>query len=119
MNVKRIKGDIGEEYTRKRLARRFYKILDTNYSCRFGEIDIIARRGEYICFVEVKTRSANAVERPVTAVDGNKQRRIITTAQHYLMAHPSGLQPRFDIAEVITESGRVIEFNYIENAFGE
>ena len=54
MNVKRIKGDIGEEYTRKRLARKFYKILDTNYSCRFGEIDIIARKGEYICFVEVK-----------------------------------------------------------------
>lgn len=119
MNVKRIKGDIGEEYTRKRLARKFYKILDTNYSCRFGEIDIIARKGKYICFVEVKTRSINAVERPVTAVDYNKQRRILTTAQHYLFAHPTDLQPRFDIAEVITESDKVREFNYIENAFGE
>ena len=119
MNVKRIKGDIGEEYTRKCLARRFYKILGTNYSCRFGEIDIIARKGKFICFVEVKTRSANAVERPVAAVDYNKQRRILTTAQHYLMAHPCGLQPRFDIAEVITDEDRVIEFNYIENAFGE
>ena len=112
-------GKKGEEIACNYLIKNGYKILDTNYSCRFGEIDIIARRGEYICFVEVKTRSANAVERPVTAVDGNKQRRILTTAQHYLMAHPSGLQPRFDIAEVITESGRVIEFNYIENAFGE
>ncbi|MBR3753554.1 MAG: YraN family protein [Clostridia bacterium] len=117
MNTKRIKGDMGEAYTRKRLKRKFYKILDTNYSCRFGEIDIIARKGKYICFIEVKTRSLNSVGRPVAAVDGNKQRRIITTAQHYLSAHPSGLQPRFDIAEVITESDRVKEFNYIENAF--
>ncbi len=119
MNAKRMKGDIGEEYTRKRLVKKFYKILDTNYSCRFGEIDIIARKGEYICFVEVKTRDSSSLERPVTAVDYNKQRRILITAQHYLMAHPSDLQPRFDIAEVITEADRVKEFNYIENAFGE
>ena len=117
MNVKRMKGDTGEAYTCKRLKRKFYKILDTNYSCRFGEIDIIARKGKYICFVEVKTRSTNAVERPVAAVDYNKQRRILTTAQHYLMAHPTNLQPRFDVAEVITDSGTVKEFNYIENAF--
>ncbi len=119
MNIKRVKGDMGENYTCKCLKRRFYKILDTNYSCRFGEIDIIARKGEYICFVEVKTRASSAVDRPVTAVDYNKQRRILTTAQHYLMAHPCDLQPRFDIAEVITDSDKVIEFNYIENAFGE
>ena len=119
MNVKRMKGDIGEEYTRKRLVRKFYKILDTNYSCRFGEIDIIARKGEYICFVEVKTRSINAVERPVTAVDGNKQRRILTTAQHYLTSNPTELQPRFDVAEVITKDDKVTDFNYIENAFQE
>lgn len=119
MNVKRIKGDKGEDYTCQRLKRRFYKILETNYSCRFGEIDIIARKGGYICFIEVKTRSSASLDRPATAVDYNKQRRILTTAQHYLMTNPVDLQPRFDVAEVITDSGKVKEFNYIENAFGE
>ena len=42
MNIKRVKGDVGEAYTAKWLRRHLYKIIDTNYSCRFGEVDIIA-----------------------------------------------------------------------------
>ncbi len=119
MNLKRVKGDEGELYTQKWLRRHRYKITDTNYSCRFGEIDIIAQKGEYICFVEVKTRSSNSMDRPAAAVDYHKQRRIITTAGHFLMSFDGGLQPRFDVAEVILDNGKVKEFNYIENAFGE
>ncbi len=119
MNLKRVKGDIGESYTAKWLKRHRYKVTDTNYSCRFGEVDIIAVKGEFICFVEVKTRSANSVDRPASAVGIAKQRRLITTAQHYLASYPSELQPRFDVAEVITDGDKVKDFNYIENAFGE
>lgn len=117
MNIKRIKGDAGELYTRKWLRRRRYKITDTNYSCRFGEIDIIAQNKQFICFVEVKTRSADSIDRPAAAVDYRKQRRIITTAEHFLINNPCDLQPRFDVAEVITDNGKVTAFNYIENAF--
>ncbi|MBQ8027733.1 MAG: YraN family protein [Clostridia bacterium] len=119
MNIKRIKGDAGESYTAKWLRKHRYKVTDTNYSCRFGEIDIIARKGDFICFVEVKTRSSTAIDRPASAVGIPKQRRIITTAQHYLASFPCELQPRFDVAEVITDGDRIKEFNYIENAFGE
>lgn len=119
MNIKRVKGDEGERYTQKWLTRHRYKIADTNYSCRFGEIDIIAQNKEYICFVEVKTRSADSIDRPAAAVDIYKQSRIIKTAQHFLMSFDADLQPRFDVAEVITDSGKIKEFNYIENAFGE
>ncbi len=119
MNIKRVKGDAGEAYTAKWLKKHRYKIEDTNYSCRFGEIDIIASSKEYICFVEVKTRSANAIDRPASAVGAAKQRRIILTAQHYLTVNPTSLQPRFDVAEVIMQDDKVTGFNYIENAFNE
>ena len=117
MNLKRVKGDIGERYTQKQLAKKRLKITATNYSCRFGEIDIIAHNKSYICFVEVKTRNANGFGTPADAVDCFKQRRIIKTAEHFLMNNPCELQPRFDVAEVIMENGEVKSFNYIENAF--
>lgn len=117
MNLKRVKGDEGERYTRKWLARRRYKIIDTNYSCRYGEIDIIAKNKDCICFVEVKTRSSQSIDRPAAAVDYRKQQRIIATAEHFLMSFGAALQPRFDVAEVILDGTKVLEFNYIENAF--
>ena len=119
MNIKRVKGDVGEAYTAKWLKKNRYKIADTNYSCRFGEIDVIAMNKNYICFVEVKTRSENSLDRPASAVGLAKQRRILTTAQHYLASNPTFLQPRFDVAEVIIKDEKVTDFNYIENAFGE
>lgn len=119
MNEKRVKGDRGEEYTCRWLKRRFYKVLGTNYSCRFGEIDIIARKGKFICFIEVKTRSRSGLASPAAAVDTYKQHRILTTAQHYLCTYPSDLQPRFDVAEVTMDDGKIKNFNYIQNAFGE
>ncbi len=119
MNLKRVKGDIGEHYTAKWLRRHRYRVTDTNYSCRFGEVDIIATKGDFICFIEVKTRSSDSIDRPASAVGIAKQRRLITTAQHYLASYPCELQPRFDVAEVIADGDAVKDFNYIENAFGE
>ncbi len=119
MNLKRVKGDIGERYTAKWLRRHRYKVIDTNYSCRFGEVDIIATKDGFICFIEVKTRSSDSIDRPASAVGIAKQRRLITTAQHYLLSHPCELQPRFDVAEVIADGDEIKDFNYIENAFGE
>lgn len=117
MNGKRLIGDSGESAVAKYLKRRLYRVVDTNYSCRFGEIDIIARKGKYICFVEVKTRAPDSKERPAAAVNSAKQRRIITTAQCYIAAKGTRLQPRFDVAEVVLD-GEKIKINYIENAFG-
>ncbi len=121
MNFKRVKGDAGERYTQNYLSKNRFKIIAANYSCRMGEIDVIAARGELLCFVEVKTRSCLSVDRPSAAVDYGKQARIIKTAQHFLMNSPEYLafQPRFDVAEVIMDGGKITEFNYIENAFGE
>ena len=119
MNIKRVKGDAGEELTVKWLKRRRYKILERNYSCRWGEIDVIAQKGEVLCFVEVKTRAAASFGRPAEAVDVRKQQRILKTANVYLAQYPCDFQPRFDVAEVVLDDGKCREINYIENAFGE
>ena len=119
MNIKRVKGDVGEALTVKWLKRRRYKILEHNYSCRCGEIDIIARKGELLCFIEVKTREVGSYGRPAEAVDARKQQRILKTANVYLAQYPCDFQPRFDVAEVVTDHGKCQEINYIENAFGE
>lgn len=116
--LKRTIGDKGEDFTVKYLRKNHYKILERNYSGKFGEIDIICANREYICFVEVKTRAANSFGRPAEYVSIHKQRRIIRTAYHYLANNKvSNKMYRFDIAEVTYDDKGVFSINYIENAF--
>ena len=112
----------GELYTQKWLKRHRYKITDTNYSCRFGEIDIIAQNKKFICFVEVKTRKENSLIPIEEAVDFKKQKRMIITAEDYLVKTPSDKQPRFDVALVTIKRNSAsnsdsYSLKYIENAF--
>ena len=109
-------GIKGENKVCRYLMMRGYKILDRNFQCRFGEIDIIAKKKEYIVFVEVKTRNVSSKGLPREYVDYYKQQRIIKTAQVYLAFHPGELQPRFDVAEVWNNKNR-LEVNYIKSAF--
>ena len=73
-----------------------------------------------MAFVEVKTRSEDALYTPAQAVTPEKQRRILKTAMLYLQQCPSSLQPRFDVIEVITRKGRpleAVEINHLQGAF--
>lgn len=111
-------GKAGEAHIAKLLKKNGYRILEKNYHSRFGEIDIIGENGQYIVFVEVKTRERGSMVSPLEAITPAKQRRLILTAETYLGLHPSGLQPRFDAAAVYTENGRIVGEEYLENAFG-
>ena len=95
-------GDKGEELAVRHLKRQGYKILERNFSVhKIGEIDIVARDGEYLCFVEVRLRSRTDFGTPAQTVTTEKQRRIVRTAQYYIKNN--GLENayvRFDIAEV-------------------
>ena len=116
---KRELGRFGEERAARWLRLRGYRIVETNYSCRSGEIDLIARRGRYIVFVEVKLRK-NADFAPAREfVTAAKQQRIRTTAALWLSQHETGLQPRFDVIEVYAPQGAEgrVTVNHIENAF--
>ena len=113
-------GSWGEERAAQYLRRRGYKILARNYSCRGGEIDVIASRGKYVAFVEVKLRKSDCFAPARAYVDAGKQRRLRATAAYYLAAHPTALQPRFDVVEIRAPLGLSTpepEIRLIRNAF--
>lgn len=113
-------GHWGEELAVKFLEQKKFRLIETNYSCRMGEIDVIAEDNEYIIFAEVKLRKnadfANARE----FVTEPKQERIRTTAEVWLQEHPTELQPRFDVIEIYAPYGEKtqrMKIYHIENAF--
>ena len=111
------KGRFGEEKVCEYLLKRGYSIIARNYRIKGGEIDIIAENGDYIAFVEVKTRKPDSMVTGFEAVDRRKQGLIIRTAAEYCRRNPNLLQPRFDIAQVIVSMDEVLSMEYIENAY--
>ncbi len=110
----------GEEQAAAYLRRRGYSILERNYSCRRGEIDIIARGRGFIVFAEVKLRKNADFAEAREFVTPAKQRRIIETAMLWLQQRGCELQPRFDVLEVYAPQGRsclLPRINHIEDAF--
>ena len=95
-------GQRGEDIAAAYLARQGWTILGRNVRCgRTGEIDIVARRGGILAFVEVKTRSSGRFGTPGEAVTWRKQTRIRALARHYLMTErPRAAAIRFDVVEV-------------------
>lgn len=116
----RLLGKWGEAMVAADLRKRGWRVLAAGYRCRFGEIDLIASDGKFLTFTEVKLRKSARYGTAAEAVDRRKQERLRATAQLYLAQHPSGLQPRFDVAEVYAPNGLETEdpqINYIEDAF--
>ena len=113
-------GNWGEEKAAAYLRRKGYRILEMNYSVRGGEIDIIARRGRYLVFVEVKLRKSKTFASAREYVDHNKQRRLRTTAALYLSENPTELPARFDVIEIYAPDGPATkkpEIIHMEDAF--
>ena len=118
--VKGTKGAWGEEYAAAYLRRRGYRILARNYSCRFGEIDIIAADRHYVVFVEVKLRASDRFVRAGAYVTTAKQARIRTAASLWLAEHETQLQPRFDVIEIYAPDGMATKqpvIRQLEDAF--
>lgn len=114
---KNLLGDYGELTALRYLRFHGYKIVDVNYRCKFGEIDIIAEDRKYICFVEVKTRSENNYFSPADAVDFSKRSKLISSANLFLKNYDIKRQPRFDIIEVYFLDDEPSGLNHIEGAF--
>lgn len=108
-------GKIGEDRATEYLKNKGYEILERNFHSRFGEVDIIARIGECIVFLEVKTRKSIAYGRPSEFVTPKKIEKIIKTAMIYLENRE--VEMRFDVVEVYIKNG-YSEIEHIENAFG-
>lgn len=111
-------GVWGEVFAARYLRKNGYEILSSNYVCRFGEIDIIARKRGRIHFVEVKTRNEKTEIRPMEAVDAAKRSRLEMTAKNYISYIKIVADMQFDICEVyVDDSNNLVGINYIDNAF--
>ena len=103
----------GETAARDYLRAKGYAILEENYAGQIGEIDIIAKEGETIVFVEVKARENTDFGYPIEAVTPQKVRKICRTAEQYLVQHRLlGKDVRFDVVSVLRG-----EIEHIESAF--
>jgi len=110
-------GSRGEEIALDYLRQRSYRILETNYRCKCGEIDIIARDGSVLVFVEVKTRRTASYGPPQLSVTPFKQRQISKAALTYLVKHRlMESNARFDVIGVLLQGGGSM-VDHIKNAF--
>jgi putative endonuclease len=111
-------GKLGEDVACRELGRRGYAILARRFRTRYGEIDIIARDGRTLVFVEVKTRSSAAYGTPAEAVTARKQAKIGLMASEYLLRRgPTDVPCRFDVVGVAVEEGRAPVVELIRAAF--
>ncbi len=114
---KREIGNLGEDTAAEHLRSKGCRILERNFSCRFGEADIIATDSEYLIFAELKSRKSSRFAEAREFVDRKKQEKIILTAKYYLMKHDYDLPVRFDVIEIYDASGDKPRIEHIENAF--
>lgn len=110
-------GKTGEDLACRELERRGYAIIARRHRCRGGELDIVARDGPTLVFVEVKARDSRAFGDAAEAVTWQKQQRIVRLASEYMMRHHLNDSPcRFDVVSIQFVDGQpVIEI--FQNAF--
>ena len=111
-------GRRGEELAGKFLKKAGYKILESNYRGRLGEIDLVAEDGDCLVFVEVKTRGSLACGHPLESIDSRKQRQLIKAAREYLAEHGAEERVcRFDAVSVLFGDEQQPMIELIKDAF--
>ena len=117
MNRKAL-GELGERWARDYLEKRGYRIRETNFHCREGEIDIVAQHEDSLVFVEVRTKTGSAFGTPEESVTTAKQEKLASVAMSYLQTH-DGLPSewRIDVVAIeVSPRGRVTRTELIQNA---
>lgn len=104
MNQRKLGGSY-EQMAADFLSKHGYRILERNFRCRLGEIDIVAQDGGCLVFVEVKFRSSSRYGGPMAAVNREKQRTISRVASFYLASHGLGWNTpcRFDVVGILPD----------------
>jgi putative endonuclease len=117
MMQKKELGKKGEEVALRFLKKRGYRIIEKNYVCKLGEMDIIAKERDTLVFIEVKTRTSTAFGPPQLAVNLSKQRQLSKVALNYLKEkHLEDVKARFDVVAILLgQKGEEIEL--IRDAF--
>lgn len=110
-------GKKGEEIARKFLRGEGYQILAVNWFYDHKEIDIIARKGDEIVVVEVKSREGDYYEEPYEAVSSRKIKNLVEAAEAYLLEHEIDLETRFDVISIVFEKSGKYELTHFPGAF--
>ncbi len=110
-------GRAGEAVAREYLEQRGYRVLHINWRSGHYELDIVARRLEWLVVVEVKTRDRHRILEPEDAVDAAKIRRTVAAADAYVQTFDIDLPVRFDILSLIKRSDGSYRIEHIEDAF--
>lgn len=111
------KGRLGEESALAYLMKQGLKLIQQNYTCRLGEIDLIMQEKEYLVFVEVRSRVSASFGGGLASITYAKRQKIIKSALSYMMSHKkqSHYALRFD---VISIDGKSAKITWLKNAFG-
>ncbi len=110
-------GEWGEKLAVKYLKLKRYQIVERNYYCRLGEIDIIAEKSNYLVFIEVKTRRSSSFGLPQAAVNYRKKEKIKSVASYYLACHKNkNLQVRFDVISIMVKNKKP-QIEHFQGAF--
>ncbi len=110
-------GNIGEKFTADFLVEKGCEILARNFTVKGGEIDIVAKKGELIHFVEVKARKKSPLESGDKAITEAKKKHVIKAAYAFLSKFEIDCNCVFDVALVEIDNGDVTDFKYIQRAF--
>ena len=111
------RGAWAEDLACRHLIDKGLRLLQRNYRCRHGEIDLVMREGRTIIFVEVRLRSRTDYGSGAESVDTRKQARIFSSAEHYLQRHATLVAKcRFDVVSIL-KIGGTYELDWIKNAF--
>ncbi|MHB9025101.1 MAG: YraN family protein [Armatimonadota bacterium] len=112
-------GALGERHAARALRAAGLQIIEGNYRTKRGELDLIAREGDTLVFVEVRTRTSTHTQTPLASVDAAKQARIIRLAHRYRQARRlPECSCRYDVVEVLaTAEGEVQEVRHVPGAF--
>ena len=111
-------GKLGEKEARKFLKKRGYRIRETGFRCRHGEIDIIAQKKDWLVFVEVRTKSNLDFGTPEESITQSKKEKLIASALTYTTTHQD-LPPlwRIDVVAIeLDDKGKPTRIDHIENA---
>ena len=120
-NARQLLGRKGEQMAADALCERGYRMVEHNFRCRYGEIDLIAEEKDDLVFVEVKTRRGTAFGRPEEAVTLTKRRKLVKVASYYLDLHNAGDRSwRIDVVAIdFNQDGKFREIRVYPHAVSE
>ncbi|MBU5590833.1 YraN family protein [Clostridium sp. MSJ-4] len=117
-SFKKSLGYHGESLALDYIIQKGYELIETNFSCGIGEIDIIAKDGDYVCFIEVKSRYGDNVCTALESITYRKMHKIYLTAEFYIQKKKLYKDTfRFDVIEVLFNHNNLHKITLIKDAF--